>query len=125
MTIEISRDRRVADVQKDFNSEFPYLRLEFLQPYTTPQKQDGTVARFANAASQMGDLYKNITDCFIDLPASITVNELERTFFTQLGLKARVLRKSGNIWMETSLTNNLTLQQQNEHGREISVLKIV
>jgi len=124
MTIEISRNRTVGDVQKDFSSMFPYLRLEFLPPYTLIAKQDGA-ARFANSALQMSDLYKNITDCFIDLPATLTVNELEQTFATQLGLKTRVLRKSGNIWMETSLTSNWTLQQQNEHGREISILKII
>jgi len=124
MTIEISRNRTVADIQQDFSSVFPYLRLEFLQPYI-PLKQDGLPARFANAAIHIGDLHKNITECFVDLPASLTVNELEQTFTTQLGLKVRVLRKSGNIWMETSLTNNLTLQQQNEHGREISILRVV
>jgi len=40
--------------------------------------------------------------------------------FESLGLFAEVFRKSGNVWIETSLTNDWTLQQQNLEGEEIS-----
>jgi hypothetical protein len=34
-----------------------------------------------------------------------------------------VFRKSGNLWLETTMTDDWTLQQQNDHGYEISTGK--
>ena len=55
----------------------------------------------------------------IDINDDVTVEELENKF-ASIGLIAEVLRRSGNVWIETSLTNNWTLQQQNMEGEEIS-----
>ncbi len=121
MKIEIEYNRKIEDVQSDFNNAFQYLRIEFLQINYELYKQQGVQAnKFVKPGFTMGDLNKNITDCFIEIPNALTVYELEKTFMNKLGLKVRVLRKSGNIWMETNMTGNWTLSQQNEHGREIS-----
>jgi len=53
----------------------------------------------------------------------MTVSDLESTFRNQFGLAAQVFRRSGNIWLETSITNGWTLKQQNDHGREITIGK--
>jgi hypothetical protein len=36
------------------------------------------------------------------------------------GLSVQVFRKSGNVWLETSATDNWTLRQQNNEGAELS-----
>jgi hypothetical protein len=51
------------------------------------------------------------------------VKDLEKIFKDQFSLAMQVFRKSGNLWLETTMTDNWTLQQQNEHGREISTGK--
>jgi hypothetical protein len=48
------------------------------------------------------------------------VNELENIFQQKFSLSAQVFRKSGNLWLETTMTDNWSLLQQNNHGREIS-----
>jgi hypothetical protein len=50
----------------------------------------------------------------------MTVIELEKTFEEMLGLSVLVYRKSGKLWLETTMTDNWTLAQQNENGRQIS-----
>jgi hypothetical protein len=55
----------------------------------------------------------------IDIGNNITVIELENQF-ADMGLMAEVFRKSGNVWIESSLTDNWTLQQQNTEGEEIT-----
>lgn len=47
------------------------------------------------------------------------VGELEAALKDQFGLTVQVFRHSGNIWLETVLTDKWTLQQQNEHGKEL------
>ena len=51
------------------------------------------------------------------------VNELEKIFKDRFNLAVQVFRKSGNLWLETTMTDNWTLQQQNNHGGEISTEK--
>ncbi len=56
---------------------------------------------------------------FIDIHNEITVAQLI-TSFAHFGLKTEIFRKFGNLWIETSLTDNWTLQQQNKAGEEIT-----
>ena len=50
----------------------------------------------------------------------MTVGELEKLFRERFGANIQVSRKSGTLWLETTMTDNWTLKQQNEHGRELS-----
>jgi len=45
---------------------------------------------------------------------------LEKSFYDRFDMLVQVSRKSGSIWLETTMTDNWTLKQQNDHGRELS-----
>jgi hypothetical protein len=49
-----------------------------------------------------------------------SVEKLENIFWKDFGLSAEVFRKSGNLWIETSLSNSWTLRLQNEEGKALS-----
>lgn len=121
MTINISNSSLIEDVQKDFSEFFPYLRLKFL-----PDNRFAAIQKVLHHNNngkpllKFGDLNNNISAGSFELSDATTVRELEEIFKTKFGLTAQVLRKSGNIWMEASITGKWSLAQQNEHGREIS-----
>ncbi len=48
------------------------------------------------------------------------VNELEQSFADTFGLGVRVFRKSGKSWLETTVTDGWTLEEQNNQGRDLS-----
>jgi hypothetical protein len=48
------------------------------------------------------------------------VVELECLFEDQFGLFVQVFRRSGNLWLETTVTDSWSLQKQNEQGKELS-----
>jgi len=52
---------------------------------------------------------------------TMSVADLEKAFKDQFGLMAQVFRRSGNIWLETSITDKWSLKQQNELGKEITL----
>ncbi|MEO8960476.1 MAG: hypothetical protein ABI325_01255, partial [Ginsengibacter sp.] len=56
----------------------------------------------------------------IDIDKSRTVAELEKEMYEKLGVAMQVSRKSGNIWLETSFTDDRTLELQNEQGEVMS-----
>lgn len=104
----------IAQVQKDFSALFPFLKLEFfLGKKTTPaaaiQAAPGMTISAVQSQPASGRL---------GLRPGMTVKELEDTFRNDFFLDVQVFRKSGNTWLQTTVTDKWTLYQQNEHGRE-------
>jgi hypothetical protein len=50
----------------------------------------------------------------------MTVTEIEKSFNRFYGLNTQILRKSGNIWLGTTVTDNWTLEEQNKQGESLS-----
>jgi hypothetical protein len=120
MRLKISPDRLISDVQKDFNAAFPYLKLAFFR------KRNSGVKEFSSTEmlplhQRIGKRQTEVTDGDIDIHQEMKVKELENIFRDQFCLAVQVLRKSGNHWLETSMTDNWTLLQQNTHGRELTL----
>lgn len=112
--------RKLSEVQEAFSHAFPYLKIEFFKNGTFRQE------RYRNHLLLDKELLireawkpKQPKPVF-EISALMTVAELEKTFQENYGLSVQVFRKSGNIWLETSMTESWTLGQQNEHGREIT-----
>lgn len=114
--IKIDRPVKVSEIKKVFNSEFPYLKIEFFK-----KKHE----------VQQGSLKKDvITDDFsvtapngandIVISEDMLVSEFENQFAVKLKLSAQVFRKSGGSWLETTFTDSWTLKKQNDEGLELS-----
>jgi len=108
MNIEYSASTELKDLQKAFNGYYPYLKLDFM-----PGNADLAAKTLQQINYSIGSGCLAITD-------DMTVAQLEDYFLNTLHLRVRVLRKSGNIWMQTTITNSWTLAHQNAQAREIS-----
>jgi hypothetical protein len=122
MEIIISDSRTIKEVQQDFSKEFPFLKLEFFDAPHTKQKALPKSKMFAND-KKLSAIRKLHKDGEISIAGNETVNDLEVKFWKIFGLSAQVFRKSGNLWIETSLTDSWTLEQQNREGLEMSATR--
>ena len=120
MKMVINGERLIKDLQDDFNFAYAFLTIEFFR--------NGSVRRDRYPAQQKISpqhkletawIWKKDKGC-LDLHDYMTVLELENVLMDEFGLSTQVFRKSGNIWLETTKTDNWTLKQQNDHGKEIS-----
>ncbi len=119
MQLHIGPNRLIGDIQKEFNKEFPFLKIEFFNNKTF--NRTGFMAhQIIPQNKKIGESQLNITDGLIQVDEDMKVKDLEKIFKDQFSLAVQVFRKSGNLWLETTMTDNWTLQQQNNHGREIS-----
>lgn len=119
MKLEINSDRLIREVQTDFNQAFPFLKIEFFHRPAGGQ-QSSSSRKMIAATHKIQEAGKQSVDGAVELVDEMTVAQLEKFFREQLGLSIQVFRKSGNVWLETTMTDNWTLRQQNEHGKEIS-----
>lgn len=117
MYLQINGEHLVSEVQKNFATLFPWLKIEFFKcgELYPPVKTIPSTWQLKEAWQLKKDkgLLK-VCDC-------MTVADLERAFMEEFGLTAHVFRRSGNGWLKTTMTNQWTLQQQNDSGREITL----
>jgi hypothetical protein len=118
MKIVVSGEKSIAAIQQEFQEEFPFLRVDFFQPGREPlqSKEKNRIP-----ANKTFEAFKtNSHSEHILITPSMTVAELEEKFKVHYGLSMQIFRKSGKVWLETTLTDTWTLQEQNEQGKALS-----
>jgi hypothetical protein len=114
--LHIAPEDTVKSVQEKFSSWYPYLRINF---FRNSNGKTSSQACFGPEV-RMADINKNLQNSNYELQDHTSVAGLEKTFVDKFGLPIQVCRRSGNLWLETSLTDHLTLKEQNTIGEEIS-----
>ena len=117
MMLDISQNRSISEVQHDFNRQYPFLKIEFYQGNSTFNRSSKRQHLIHSMPIEHAGLTKNGK---IEVNDYMTVGELENIFSSEFGLSAQVSRKSVILWLETTMTDNWTLKQQNDHGKELS-----
>ena len=123
MLVHIFPSRLISEVQKEFNALFPFLKLEFFR-HKNYAEPDYSAQSIIPHNRKIAEGQAAITDGKIDITPDMKVIELENMLKKDFSLAAQVFRRSGNLWLETTMTDNWTLEQQNEHGKEISTPKV-
>ena len=114
MVLHILQSRTLKETQDEFNSAYSFLRIEFYrntEPGFARRHLNNSMLMTAAGLKQNGD---------IEINDQMTVGQLEKAFREKFGLQVQVSRRSGTLWLETTMTDNWTLKQQNDHGRELS-----
>lgn len=117
MEIQITADRTMGAVQDDFHAEFPFLKLMFFNK--AHKAYAGSKAKFmlTDRDAVMRDICEKHCEGLLFIDEEMPTWQVERLFEEEFGLHVQVFRKSGNVWLETSVTDDLTLEQQNAKGR--------
>jgi hypothetical protein len=116
----ITKSVSVKEIQEYFSGLFPFLRINFFKSRNGGSLWSGHRATLFSPESLLKDIYPGIIDGELIFRESMSVYELENEFNTKFNLSVQILRRSGNLWLDTSRTNSWTLKEQNDLGREIS-----
>ena len=121
MVFIINDSTRVLDIQEAFTKMFPFLKLEFYRKGIHASRgiidikqpnisKDKTLAEISTITKESQ----------VTVLPEMTVIELENNIKEQFGVNLQVFRKSGNVWLQTSLTDSWTLKEQNHQGELIT-----
>ena len=119
MLVTINDRRKISAIQEEFNSAFPYLKLEF---FAKPHKGGGSSSKkfVKHNGKTLGECRTIHNNGKIVIKENMTVNDLEQRFSDVYGLGVQVFRKSGRVWLETTVTDGWTLEEQNHQGEALS-----
>lgn len=111
----ISDNKKLKDIQQEFNAKFPHLKIEFY----TSHHEDGEgspVEETINHELTIGKVRTLHIDGDLSIDGHQKVKTFEQNFYDKYGLNVQVFRKSGTLWMQTTHTDDWTLAKQNRKG---------
>ena len=117
MKIQIEDSKTLEQVQEEFHQAYSHLKIQFFKkPHGVGEgspKED-----LLEPSKTIGEIRTTHNEGTITFDNNTKVAELENAFQENYGISAQVFRKSGAIWLETSKTDDWTLEKQNETGKE-------
>jgi hypothetical protein len=119
MNLHITPNRLISEVQQEFNKAFAFLKLEFFSKKALLHA-DYSASQLVKTDKRLSEIQLKPAEGEIDVQGQMRVIDLEEKLRDQFNLAAQVFRKSGKVWLETTMTDEWTLEQQNKHGKELS-----
>lgn len=113
--MKITDEKKIRDIQQEFQKHFPHLRLEFYKGKHVAGQPSPADAQLEPEFS-IGEVRKVHMEGELVIKPEMAVSELEDHFWKQYGLNVQVFRLSGNLWLQTTKTDNWTLAEQNRKG---------
>ena len=111
----IDKQKTIASVKAEFSSLYKGLKIEFFDQ--AHGKSEGTSAEHQFPTDlTLDQICQNKTGGNITLADSMTVAEVEQAFEDKFGLHVQIYRRSNNLWLQTSSTDDWTLEVQNRKG---------
>ena len=116
--LTITDVQTIEGIQNSFNTIFPFLKIEFFKKSHFRGKSNPKSLMYEYNL-KLKEIRNKKFSGKIKIEKNMTVAELESIFENKFGLHAQVFRKSGNVWLETSSTDNWTLEEQNTEGENL------
>ena len=108
----INDNKTTKAIKEEFNSMFPHLKLEFYKTEHEVEEGSSNEALITEEVS-LGSIRKSHSAGDFSIHEEMSVSDLEQKFHDKFDLNVQVFRKSGDIWLQTTSTDNWTLKQQN------------
>ncbi len=117
--IAIDGKQTIATLQNEFNKSFPFLKIEFFREPCIKGKGNSK-DKMIMTNEVISRLQRKKQFGKISFTNQTLVSVLEENFLNKFGICMQVFRKSGNVWLETTSTDDWTLEQQNEEGKSLA-----
>lgn len=114
MKLTINDTTTISQAQEAFRAAFPFLKLEFFLG------EVNAANRIASGDTLLSSVASKFTAGEMIIHSNEKVATVERIMQERFGLNAQVLRKSGNVWLVTSATDDLSLSEQNKIAQDMN-----
>ncbi|MDO9186531.1 MAG: hypothetical protein Q7W13_11020 [Bacteroidia bacterium] len=119
MKIIIDDNSTLFEIQEEFTKMFPFLKIDFFLKNLTPTVLS-THKLLKSTGKTIADYSTNDEQTSIIITPQMTVSQLEQRFSSEYGISIKVYRNSWRVWLETTVTECWTLEEQNRQGEALS-----
>lgn len=120
MKLQVSSRMTIAELQQAFTEYFPYLSLSFFTKSRTVYQSAPVKYCITNYNIPLERMEPQPHNADVDIPADMTVSDLEQLFEREFGLHVQVLHRGGNFGQDAPCLDGLSLRVQNTRTEHIS-----
>jgi hypothetical protein len=117
MEIVIDQTKKLSEIQTAFSKRYPLLKIEFYN-HSHIAGEGSPKASSIDSHLSIEEAQNKKTEGLLHIQDLMTVAELEAAFYNTFGISAQVFRKSGKLWLQTTVTDHWTLAEQNRKAME-------
>lgn len=119
MIVEVNDNKTVGEIRDAFVSAFPFLRIEFFrQPHEWGKPSP--LGRRMERDVRFGSLRTLPGNIAIEIHSWHTTGAIEQAFGKIFGVHIQVFRREAMDWVQTAATDDRTLEEQNQAGRNMT-----
>lgn len=118
MEFHIEPSMPISKLKEQFNYAFPYLKIEFFTKAHGQYNASSSESMVHSQDTSVAELSSTAPHEILKLDPHMKVKQFESLMEKDFGLHLQVFRKSGHAWLATSVTDSLSLQEQNHKGME-------
>lgn len=113
--MKIHSELTIEDLISEFSKKFPGLRIEL---YSTEHSEGEGSRKSAQIdhSKTLSEINPGLEGGDWKIEPSLTVAEFEAACKDKYGLNVQVFRRSNKLWLQTSATDDWTLDKQNTKG---------
>lgn len=111
----IKKEKTINQLKEEFNAQFGNLKIEFFFNKHDAYQGNEEKEKIADNL-HLSSLVKDIKEGQLSIYNYMTVTELEGALEQNFGLHIQVYRKSGDTWLQTTSTDEWSLEKHNEVG---------
>jgi hypothetical protein len=108
MLLHVHDNLTIADLQDKFSMCFPGLKIEFCQK-KHHWEEICAESQFWPSSTPIEELRKNHSQGVLELKSWYKVGEAEKMFYDQFGLNVQIFYRSGDRWIQTGKSDNLSI----------------
>ncbi len=113
MKLQVSRSKTIKELQVEFATCFPNLKIEFFASTHKPEEGSFGKLQFPRTM-KLGELSQMLNEGEIAVSPGMRTGHLEQVFHAEFGLNAQVFRNMNGTWIQSTNSDDLSLLEQNE-----------
>jgi hypothetical protein len=115
MIIEITGEKTIEEIRKEFSGYYPFLAIEFFDTAHRMEETSSYLHQYPHTKT-IAEIRKNHNPGMLEIQPWHKTGFVEQEFRQHLGLYVQIMRHHGNTWIQTAGTDELTLEEQNALG---------
>jgi hypothetical protein len=116
MIIEINKHTTLGEISEQFSKYYPFLKIEFFNDSPRLMEASNSGSLLLKSLC-VGDIVSLRHTVLLEFHFWNKTGMVESVFQKKVGLEAQVYRRHGDCWIQTSGTDELTLEEQNSIGK--------
>lgn len=116
MIIEITDEVKLFEIADMFSKYYPFLKLEFFDQ-AHQWKEASNEKNILIKSLSVGEVRTSHHPALVEVHFWNKTGTVELSFLHKSGLNVQIYRRFGDKWIQTSGTDELTLEEQNSIGR--------